>query len=433
MKRLPHALVVGLILAVAYSLAFLCAALVTSEALFSPTWSLISNGVDLAAHVLIAAGALELARSLSGRAAIGAKLVAVAQVALVLMVGFWIGLELWATGDSDTIWQVISVARYAHSVITLAAAVGFALVARPLGLTIVLPIIAVAGVPVPVIGRLLYGDHIHSQTATIVVETVPYIVLAALQLAAAWSRRDELVAVPSTDGAAAFTRASKALWLRVISALSLAGFTFLVGMSRSTDAIGLLRAVMVLAPIVDAVALVLFARAVIALARTTVAPWLLTVAAAFTLAATGMMAARVAKLYELFYGHHRDSLYDVASREPMLGGLSTLIVPFIAGHGIVLVLVAVAKLARERNVENVRENVVIRTGVFVALMVGALLMTHFLNGPVTGEAGLAVFSLFAIAGATLYALTIAAKLCAQGAELLARDPAGLPAAKVVSS
>ena len=169
------------------------------------------------------------------------------------------------------------------------------------------------------------------------------------------------------------------------------------------------------------------------LARTALAPWLLTTAAAFALATTGMLAARVAKLYELFYGRHRDSFYDMASREPTLGGFSSQIVPLIAGTGIALVLVAVARLARERNLEDVRENIVIRTGVFVALMVGSLLMTHFLNVSATGETGLAVFSLFAIAGATLYALTIAAKLCAQGAELVARDPAGLPAAKVVRS
>ena len=433
MKRLPHVLVVGLILETAFSLMFLVAALVSNDALFSPNWSMVQNGIDVAAHVLVAAGALELARSLSGRAAIGAKLVAAAQAALVVMVAFWIGLELWSTSDFDTMWKVFSVARYVHSFLTLTVAVGFALVARPLGVTIALPIVAVVGVPLPVIGRWIYADHIHSQTAAIVLETAPYVVLAALQLVAAWSRRDELVAMPAPDGAAAFTRASKALWLRVISALSLAGFTFMVGLSRSTDAVGLLRAVMLLAPLVDAFALVLFARALIALARTAIAPWLLTTAAAFALATTGMLAARVAKLYDMFYGHHRDSFYGMESREPMLGSFSAQIVPLVAGVGIALVLLVVAKLARERNLEDVRENVTIRTGVFVALMIGSMLMTHFLNVSATGETGLAVFMLLAIAGASLYALTIAAKLCAQGADLVARDPAGLPAAKVVRS
>jgi hypothetical protein len=123
----------------------------------------------------------------------------------------------------------------------------------------------------------------------------------------------------------------------------------------------------------------------------------------------------------------------MATREPAIGGFATQVIPLVGATAIALVLVAIARLARERNLEDVRENVVIRTGVFVALMVASFLMTRFLAGPMIGETGVAVFMLFAIAAATLYALTIAAKLCAIGADLVARDPAGLPAAKVVSS
>jgi hypothetical protein len=432
MKRLPHVLVVGLILELLSSLVFLLVYLKSDELAFGPTWTMVMNGVDVAAHVLVAAGAVQLARSLAGRAAIGAKIVAAAQVGLVVMVGFWIGMQLWSTGDSATVWKVVSAARYVHAVLWLAFAVGFALVARPLGLAIALPIVAVFGVPLPVLGRLLYGG-IHSQTASIALETVPYVVLSVLALEAMWSRRAELGEGPGADAADAFARAGKALWLRVIAALSLAGFTFLVGMARSPDLMSLLRGVMLLAPIVDAVALALFARAVITLARTPLAPWSLSAAAAFTLAAIGMIAGRIAQLYDLFYGHHSEGLYGMVAREPVLGGFSTQVAPLVAATAIALVLVVIGRIARDRNLEDIRENIVIRTGVFVALMVGAMLMTHFLGGSMVGEAGLAVFMLFAIAGATLYALTIAAKLCAQGAELVARDPAGLPSAKVVSS
>jgi hypothetical protein len=46
-------------------------------------------------------------------------------------------------------------------------------------------------------------------------------------------------------------------------------------------------------------------------------------------------------------------------------------------------------------------------------------------------AGLAIFALLAIAGASLYSLALAAKICTQGAELIERDPMGLPVAKLV--
>ncbi|MEP6864999.1 MAG: hypothetical protein ABJE66_30545 [Deltaproteobacteria bacterium] len=432
MKRLPHALVAGMVLELLSSLVFLLVYLKSRDLAFGQTWTMVMNGIDVAAHVLAAAGAVQLAGSLTGRAAVGAKIAAAAQLALVVMVGFWIGMQLWTSGDSATVWKVVSAARYVHAGLWLAFAVGFALVARPVGLAIALPVVAVFGVPLPVVGRLLYSG-IHSETASIAIETVPYIVLSVLALEATWSRRMELVERPAADAADAFTRAGKALWLRVIAALSLAGLTFLVGMSRSADLIGLLRAVMLLAPIVDAIALALFARAVIALVRTPLAPWLLSAAAAFALAAIGMVAGRIAQLYDLFYGHHSEGLYGMAAREPVLDGLSTQVVPLVAATAITLVLVVIGRIARDRNLEDVRENIVIRTGVFVALMLGAMLMTHFLGGSTVGEAGVAVFMLFAIAGATLYALTIAAKLCAQGAELVALDPVGLPAAKVVSS
>ena len=432
MKRLPHILVVGLALELVSSLVFLSLLVKSTELAFSPTWSMVTNGIDAASHVLVAAGAWQLARSLSGRAALGARIAAIAQIALVVMVGFWIAIQLWSYGESDLMLKLVNGARYVHAILWLGVAVGFALVARPLGISIALPIIAVFGIPLPAFGAMLYGE-IHWELGWMMMETVPYVVISALGLAAAWSRRNELVDAPGPVAADAFTRASKALWLRVIAALTLAGFTFLVGMARSQDMMGLLRAVMLLAPIVDAIALALFARAVLALARASLAPWLFSVAAAFALAGVGMIAGRIEHLYNLFYGHHDGSLYEAAASDPAIGGFANEVVPLIAATGITLVLVAIARLARERNADDIRENVVIRTGVFVALMVGAMVVTHFLTRGSTSDAGVAVFLLLAIAGATLYALTIAAKLCQQGAELVARDPAGLPAAKVVSS
>ena len=433
MKRLPHALVVGLVLQALSSLVFLVLFIARSDHGFSPTWEMLTNGMDAAAHALAAAGAFQLARTLAGRPAIGARIVAIAQLGLLVMVAFWISVALWNGSSSDNwIWKVFDAGRYASSLLWLAVAVGFALIAAPVGLAIALPIVALVGIPVPALSKLMYSG-VHSENLAFTIELVPYVVISLLMLAAVWSRRAEVVDGPPPDAADAFTRAGKALWLRVIAAVSLAGFTFLVGMSRSADLMGLLRAVMLLAPLLDAFALLLFVRAIVTLTRTSLAPWLLTVAAGFTVAATAMMTSRIVHLYVLFYGHHESSFLDEASREPVIGGLSDQIVPLIAATGIALVLVAIGRLARERNADDVRENIVIRTGVFVALIVGAQLVIHFIGAGSVSDAGVAVFLMLAIAAATLYALTIAAKLCQQGAELVARDPASLPAAKVISS
>lgn len=433
MKRLPHALVVGLIIQALSSLVFLLLFLGRADHGLTPSWEMVTNGMDAASHALAAAGAFQLARSLAGRPALGAKIAAVAQVGLLAMVAVWIAVQMWTGSSSENwVWKVFGALRYVDALLWLAAAVGFALVAVPLGVAIALVIVAVLGIPVPALGHVLYGS-VHSQNLAFTIELVPYILVSILMLAAAWSRRAQLVDIPPPAPADAFRRASGALWLRVISAVSLAGFTFLVGMARSPDMMGLLRAVMLLAPLLDALALLLFARAVVALARTGLAPWLLTAGAGFALAATGMMANRIVQLYVLFYGHRESSFFDATSRDPVLGGTVDQILPLIAATGIALVLVAIGRLARERNAEDLRENIVIRTGVFVALVVGSQLMIHFIGAGSMSDAGVAVFLLVAIAGATLYALTIAAKLCAQGAELVARDPAGLPAAKVVSS
>jgi hypothetical protein len=436
MKRLPHALVVGLGLEIAFSLMYFVVAFASREALFGTTWSALANGTDTAVHVLVGVGALYFARAATGRAAIGAKIVVGVQIALVGMLGCWIAVVQWHPDDSYRLFDLIAALRYAQSIVALAGAIGFALIARSLALSIALPLVAVLVVPVPALGQWLYGGF-HSETAVMAIQLIPFGVLAALSLVAVWSRRDELAESPLPDGAQAFTRASKALWLRVIAAVSLAVLVFFVGMTRTESSLELLRAVSVLAPLCDVIALALFARAVLGLARTSLAPWLLSSAAGFAAAAAGMIAARVIHLVGLFYGPHGsgglfgDSLGDSSS--PLFGGLATQLMPLVAATGIALVLVAVARLARERNRDDVRENAVIRTGVFVALVVGAMLMTHFIAGSVSEGAGVTGFVLLAIAGSTLYALIIAAKLCAQGGELLVHDPAGLPAAKVISS
>src|SRR3569623_3102718 len=116
-----------------------------------------TNGMDAASHALAAAGAFQLARALAGRPALGAKIAAFAQLGLLAMVAVWVSVRLWDGSSSDNwIWKLFDAARYVNALLWLAASLGFALVAAPLGEAIVLPLIAPIGIPVPMLGHVLY-------------------------------------------------------------------------------------------------------------------------------------------------------------------------------------------------------------------------------------------------------------------------------------
>ena len=102
----------------------------------------------------------------------------------------------------------------------------------------------------------------------------------------------------------------------------------------------------------------------------------------------------------------------------------------IGTAGIACVLIAIASLARKRGLEQLRENASVRTGAFVALMIGSIAIQHWAADRAP-DVGIVTFVTFVAAAAALYAMAIAAKLCAEAAKIVDGDPV-LPAAKLVS-
>jgi hypothetical protein len=182
--------------------------------------------------------------------------------------------------------------------------------------------------------------------------------------------------------------------------------------------------VTVLSPLVEALALVLFARAAIQLGRAGVSPWRTTVGGLCALLTTGALVGQLPMTYSMLHGG-----YELGNP----GSLVTyaVMVALLAGTAFTLVLLAVGQLARDRNAEDVRENVAIRTGVFVMISLGTLFVATYGMSHLPPSRGLVLFVLLAMVAASFYALALVANICAQGAELVERDPTGLPSATLV--
>ena len=429
-KRLPLALVIGLVIQAAFDTARLIHYLHISEASWE-TWSLFEEGFDFASTALITVGLFELARGLRDRAQLGARIAAWGQVAMLAMLALWLGLMAWGNAGHEwggTVKFIELASRYVSSLAFLVTAIGLWMATRNRALGIAGVAIALIGTPVPVVGELIGNMLSLDGMLGMIVSMAPYALISCVWLAQiAVAARDVELPPASVPASLAFTRAARALWLRVIAACTLGGLTFFAALSGGIGMVDLLKGVTLLAPLVDAIALVLFARAALQLGRAGIAPWRTTLAATFALFSTGALAQRLPTTYALLYGDHDHS--DLARGSSLM--IYSITVPLAAGTAIALMLLAVGQLARERNAEDVRENIAVRTGVFVVLTLGSLFVATYGVSHLPPSPGLVIFILLALVCASFYTLVLAAKICGQGAELVERDPIGLPSATLV--
>jgi hypothetical protein len=429
-KRLPLALVIGLAIQAAFDTARVVHYVHGSDSW--ATWAIFEEGFDLASTALIMLGLFDLARGLRGRAALGARIAAWAQAAMLALFAVWVGLTAWSSSGHEwgaTLKHIELATRYVSSLSILATTVGLWMATRNLALGIVGVVIAVVGIPVPVLGEWI-GAHLALESKSgMLITMAPYAVLSCIWLAQVWSgARDVELPPASVPANLAFTRAAGALWLRVISACTLGGLTFFAALSGGIGLLDLLKGVTLLAPLVDAIALVLFARAALQLGRAGISPWRTTFAATCALFATGAIVEHLPRMYSMLYGDGHD--FGELARDSSMMAYS-ITVPLVAGAALASMLIAVGQLARERNAEEVRENIAIRTGVFVVLTLGWVFVATYGIAHLPPSPGFVIFVLLALVCASFYTLVLAAKICAQGAELVERDPTGLPSATLV--
>lgn len=421
----PPPLVLGLLLHIGFALLQLLAGLAGAR-VFEGIWDLLGWGFQASASVLIAVGAFQLARRVSEPARFGARLVGVAHIAAIGMLGFWLLISI-ALEHDQAIFDAFTLGRYLTSFVALGAAVGFGLVSNGVGLQLGLPVLAFIGVPMPFMTRWLFHD-VGSLDAAYIFEFVPAVILAALSLAAVMSRRGEIAPAPvTTSSEAAFGLAARALWLRVLAACSLVGLTLIAtiggGERGMTDSFKL---VSFLAPLLDAGALAVFAAAGLRLARGDRAPWLASASAAATLIACGSLLCYVPRMYDLLYGHQGFADDEAAYAASAFGQL----VPLIAATGVTLLLAAVVRLARLRQRDRLRTYVARSSALYVGLMLGALVLMHY-GAATPSRAGITLVAMVALAAMTLGALSIAARAFGRGVELLANEPIRLPEATLL--
>lgn len=424
LKRLPLALVLGLAVQALFDTARIIHFLDHST---WAGWSVLEEGFDFGTSTLIAFGLFDLVRGLRGNAALGARIAAWGQVALVVMLVAWLGLTLWSVSGHEwgsVINHIDLTMRYIECVSLLATAIGLWMVSRNMVLGIVGVVIAALGVPVPILADVI-RDHIAMGKLSVLITFAPFALLSIVWFAQlAVSARFVEMPPPEVPARVAFARAAGAVWLSLIARCTLAGLTFFVALSGGVGLVDLLKGVTLLSPIIEVVALVLFARAALQLGRAGISPWRTTVAALCALLTMGGIVGELPMTYSMLYGHG----FGGQDRSMVT---YAVFVALLAGTAFTLVMLAVGELARDRNAEDVRENVAIRTGVFVVLSLGSLFVATYGMSRLPPSRGLILFVLLAMVAAAFYALVLVAKICAQGAELVDRDPTGLPSATLV--
>jgi hypothetical protein len=426
MKKLPIALVVGLVLEACFGVVRLVHLEMVSdlsEAAFA-RWGIIEACFDFANAALICAGLFQVATGLRGNQAIGAR---IAGFAFALELAISVAWSL-ATSYQSPSWieTLVHVLDYLHPIAYLAAALGMIVATRKLGLGIAAAVIVAVLIPVPPLEQAIRAHVSFGRTLGYLMIALPYILLA-LGWLAMFATTEVEMPPPQVQADAAFSSAARSIWIRVIAACSIAGITFFAALSGEAGLLGLLRGVTILSPLVDAIALGLLARATLQLVRARIAPGLTMASAVFALLATGGVLNQVPTLYRMLYAEHSYGLGDDSAGL----WLYSIAIPLFATAALTLVAMAVVRLARERNAEDVRENVAIRIGVYIVLALGTLFVSTYGATHLPNSRGVVLFVLLALVVAAFYSLVLIAKICATGAELVARDPVGLPTAKVL--
>jgi hypothetical protein len=427
MKRIPPALVVALAIEIVFGVARIVH-YAHGDLGVDRGWQTFEYGVACATAVLAASGLFELARRLPARAALGARIAGVVSLARLGLYVAWLLLTIFGRHE-DTLFAAVRYINWAGGLTYVGAAVGIGLATQRIALAIALPVFAALVAPVPPLAQLMWSWLDHSRAIVVVLDFAPSVVLGLAALAALVVACRDLPASEAERGDRAFERAAKALWLRIAAALSLAGLMLIVGVAHATSLLALLKLVMVAAPLVDAIALALFARAALGMARANVSRWLALAAAAFALWCTGVLCSQAVASYVALYDDH-----GYWGADPLeLATLYPTLLPLLSATAIALVLAAITRLARRRHLDELTENATVRTGVFVVLVLGALFITRYglERAMFAGGSGLIVIGVVSAAAASIYALVIAAKLCSQAGVVLASDPAGLPAAKLI--
>jgi hypothetical protein len=432
-RAVPPALLVGLALPVLWALARIALYLNNSEMTRNyQKVILVGEGVGFATSFLLLAGTLELARRMTGRARTGLN-VAVAGVALAFAADVLAGLVQFAPKpwDHRWVWQVYD---YVGASSWLLFAVGL-LIALPAARR-VLGFIAVAVTfltwPIEPLREPLFGWMDLGQKSSMYFDSVMRLVRYAMFIAVAIAASTGTSTTTDAYAAGSGLRlAAKALWLRVIAAVSVVLFTLMMVASRGSGGMELFKLVMMGQGLLGVIALTMFGGGAVRAARASVpglSGYTLVVGGAGSLWAAGVSLAQLPYLYKMLYRSSEDS-YSRSESMEWAQALATAM-PIVVVVGVALLATAISGYAARRGKEDLRTSAQGNGIGFVALMLVAVAIQTWMLPKASSVGNYAMLALLA-AGAGLWGTVLMAKLLARGADTIEEEP-GLPPASIVN-
>jgi hypothetical protein len=430
MKKLPPALLLALGLQVATAIAYVVWMIARSRDDNGLTMSMVFEGVSLSTYVLGAAGTLELARQTTGRESVGLRITAVGFGLGIAMTGFWQVVNFAQPHWDPQTWQLI--ARWTNFTVEVAQVVGLIVATSQRHRTAALAgvVVLLVAEPVPPLAKLMYG-WIGSFEATVVVQhalyagsSVTMIVLASLLARGEADRAPDA----ATSGLRTF---ASALWLRVISIVTLAGLTFLLVLGKATDgAEGTLKLALMAAAVVNVVSLIMLARGALGAARSGIVDlprWPFVLSAGGTMWYLGVALYQLPYNYRMLYGSH-DPWGGTSFEQKVVQALTVAVALVFLG-AIAIVATAISGFAARRGLDQLRAEAQGKSAAFVVLMLVALALQAWLIPTADSTSTFGVTTVAAMA-ALLVATAQMARLCTHTADLLHTEPP-LPKATVL--
>lgn len=427
LRQVPPALVAGLAIGLVSSAAVLWR-LGTGHEDFSSTRQLIHSGCDLASIVLALFGARELAAQTTGRVARGVRIAAMGFALDLVLVLAWLIVAFVNVGHHVSLEMYRDIA-VPMSLVGLGAmllvACGLGLASRHRDLWVIGAILALVAELPWFATRWIAGATGISRTGMLAQDGARLALFVVLVVCAALASRERAATEDPPRAAAGLRLASRMLWLRLLAVLAVAIPAVLLVMAADhwehAGATTLVTDMALAAGLVQVVALGGFALGALAAARGRIgglAGWLLVAGAAASLWCAGVVLQQLPWLYAALT-HRLHMMSDIGAQTALT--LTTTAQP-VGLVSILCVLLGIAMFAKQHLAE-LRDRAGLRAaafGLFAACGLGA---AH-----ASGDHALTW--LVVAAGATLWAIQLAAQLCSDAANAMASDVA-LPAARVI--
>jgi hypothetical protein len=427
LRALPPSIWISFAASFALIVSHVVVQLVLSQPWGAMRYQLTTSGLGFVAELLALVGALELARRLTGRAALGMRVVTFGFVLQIAIDVVW-ALLLLKSNLYEHEW-VYKTMDYVSWATWLPIPIGLAIAVwderRALGIAIV--VVFVLTWPPRFLAEPMFSWMGHGKSGVILdslLRALRYALLFAGFVAAARGA----TATDRHEAASGMRLAAKSLWLRLIAAAVVPLLTLMVIGSRGKGGIELLKVATISALVINLISFTQFGVGALRAARASVPElgrWSLVVGGSGSLFAAGVSLMQLPYVYQVLY--KSDGL-GFSGGADYIQALA-LAVPLIVIGGMAIIAVAIAGLGARRGNEILRADAQAKGAGFVVLSLVAIAISTWMAPDAKSLGSLAMMMLLAL-GAAVTALVMIARLLGLAADELDRD-APLPTASVV--